>query len=76
MKKLVRLSIFALSILSLNACSKDNSYYLFANEETAPRLESAIYPIATKPAEMVIGNELSIASPGETVTIFAPYRVV
>ena len=75
MKKLLQHSYLAIFILLLSSCSKDNSYFIFASEETAPRLESDIYPIATKPAEMIIGNELSIASPGETLTIFVPYTV-
>ncbi len=76
MKKLLQHSYLAIYILLLTSCSKDNSYFIFASEETASRLESDIYPIATKPAEMIIGNELSIASPGETLTIFVPYTVV
>lgn len=75
MKKLLQHSYLAIFILLLSSCSKDNSYFIFASEETAPRLESDIYPIATKPAEMIIGSELSIASPGETLTIFVPYTI-
>ena len=76
MKKLIRFGCIAIASLLISSCSKDNSYFLFATEETAPRLESDIYPVVTKPAEMTIGNELSVANPGETITLFVPYRVV
>ena len=76
MKKLIRFGYIAMASLLISACSKDNSYFLFATEEAAPRLESDIYPVVTKPAEMTIGNELSVANPGETITLFVPYRVV
>jgi hypothetical protein len=76
MKKLIRFGYIAFSCLLLSSCSKDNSYFLFATEEAAPRLESDIYPLATKPAEITIGNELSVVNPGETLTLFVPYRVV
>jgi hypothetical protein len=76
MKKLIRFGYIAMASLLISSCSKDNSNFLFATEEAAARLESDIYPVATKPAEMTIGNELSVANPGETLTLFVPYRVV
>jgi hypothetical protein len=76
MKKLIRFGYIAMASLLISSCSKDNSNFLLANDEAAPRLESDIYPVATKPAEMTIGNELSVANPGETLTLFVPYRVV
>jgi hypothetical protein len=73
MKKLVVISILSVLFFS---CSKDNSNYIFQKEEVTPRLESAIFPVMTKPAEVVLGTELSTCAPGESVTLFLPYRVV
>lgn len=73
MKKLVVISVLSILFFS---CSKDHSNYIFQKEEVEPRLESAIFPVMTKPAEVVLGTELSTCSPGESVTLFLPYRVV
>lgn len=76
MKNLIRNAYFSIFILFLSSCSKDNSYYLFASEETASRFEANVFPVATKPAEISLGNELSVANVGETLTFFVPYMVV
>lgn len=76
MKKLVSTSYLVLFSLLFLACSKNESHYILANEELTQRLDSDIYPVATKPGEMVIGNEQSICTVGETVTLFLPYHVV
>lgn len=76
MKKLIHYSQIAIFIFLLSSCSKDNSFYLFANEENASRLEANVFPVATKPAEISLGNELSVANVGETLTFFVPYIVV
>lgn len=76
MKTLIRNAYFSIFILFLSSCSKDNSYYLFTSEETASRLEANVFPVATKPAEISLGNELSVANVGETLTFFVPYMVV
>ncbi len=73
MKKLVVISLLSLLFFS---CSKDNSNYIIQKEEVTPRLESAIFPVMTKPAEVVLGTELSTCTPGESITLFLPYRVV
>lgn len=56
------------------SCTKNESHYILANQEEE-YLKSDIYPVATKPAEMVIGNEQAICTVGETVTLFLPYRI-
>jgi len=77
MKKLVSTSYLVLFSLLFLACSKNESHYILANEELAERLDSDIYPVATKAAtEIVIGNEHSTCAVGETVTLFLPYHIV
>ena len=76
MKKLVSTSYLVLFSLLFLACSKNESHYILAKEELTERLDSDIYPVATKPVEMVIGNEQSICTVGETITLFLPYHVV
>lgn len=76
MKKFVSVSYLAFISLLFFSCSKNDSHYIFAEAEIPARLESAIYPVITKPGEMAIGNEQAICSVGETVTLFLPYEVV
>jgi hypothetical protein len=76
MKKLVSASYLVLFTLLFLACSKNESHYILADDKLPERLDSDIYPVATKPGEMVIGNEQAICTVGETVTLFLPYHVV
>jgi hypothetical protein len=76
MKKLVSTSYLVLFSILYFSCSKNESHYILAKEELTERLDSDIYPVATKPGEMVIGNEQSICMVGETVTLFLPYQVI
>lgn len=77
MQKFVSAASMAFITLLFFSCSKNDSHYIFAQEEIPARLESTIYPVVTKPGgEMAIGNEQAICSTGETITIFLPYQVV
>lgn len=76
MKKFVSASYLVFISLLFFSCRKNDSHFIFAEAEIPARLESAIYPVITKPGEMIIGNEQATCTVGETVTIFLPYQVV
>jgi hypothetical protein len=76
MKKFVPTSYLVLLSLLFFSCNKNESHYIFAPEAVEEILESHIYPVVTKPTEMVIGNPESVCTVGETVTLFLPYKVV
>ena len=69
MKKLVSTSYLVLFSLLFLACSKNESHYILAKEELTERLDSDIYPVATKPVEMVIGNVVSDDIQNATITV-------
>lgn len=73
MKKLMLLTLLSLYLLS---CSKDNSNYTFEKEKVAARLQSAIFPVFTKPDEVNMGTEGAVCNAGENVSLFLPYKVV
>lgn len=66
--------ILLFSLLYLS-CTKNESHYLFAQPSESEKLEADIYPVATRPTELVIGNEQSVCSVGETLSFFLPYQV-
>ena len=76
MKKRPSITLLTFLTILFFSCNKNESHYFLAKDEVAPRLESTIFPVVTKPTEMVIGNEQSLCSVGETITLFLPYQVV
>lgn len=75
MKKSLPATLMAVLSLLIFSCNKSDSQYIFAEQPVMPKLESTIYPVVTRPSELVIGTEQSILTVGETITVFLPYKV-
>ncbi len=75
MKKSLPATLMAVLSLLLFSCNKNDSQYIFAEQAVTPKLESTIYPVVTRPSELVIGTEQSILTVGETMTVFLPYQI-